>query len=118
MRLVIEYSEGDGHTYCCTNTFPIEYESAEQLLVDIEHACAEYLLKEKEKDETRPEPKHKQTDEQYLEKMTAWMAKYPYVQPEMRVGGRILWLTHFIENGVFVPPYIYTIDEWFNAHEQ
>lgn len=117
MRLILEYSEGDGYTYCCTNTFPIEYDSAEQLLVDIEHACAEYLLKEKEKEDSRPEHNTK-GDFKYLEKMRSWMEKYPYVQPEMRIGNRILWLTHFIENGVFVPPYIYTIDEWFEQNDQ
>lgn len=113
MRLVIEYSEGDGYTYCCTNTFPIEYESAEQLLVDIEHACAEYLRREKERQDSRPDIAPGNAAD-----FQEWVEKYPYIQPEMRIGNRILWLTHFLEGDVFVPPYVYTVDEWFNEHEQ
>ena len=39
MRLVVEYSEGDGCTYSCTNTEPIEYESAEAFAVEFEQFC-------------------------------------------------------------------------------
>lgn len=39
MRLVVIYYEGDGFTYSCQNTVPVEYESAEALAVDLEEAC-------------------------------------------------------------------------------
>jgi hypothetical protein len=39
MRLVIEYTSGDGCTYHCTETFPLEYESAEAFAVDFEVAA-------------------------------------------------------------------------------
>jgi len=38
MRLVIEYVSGDGCTYHCTDTVPVEYESAEAFAVDFERA--------------------------------------------------------------------------------
>lgn len=38
MQIVMEYSEGDGCTYHCTNTHPIEYESPEAALCDFEIA--------------------------------------------------------------------------------
>lgn len=36
MRLVIVYHMGDGCTYSCTETVPVEYESAEAFAVDFE----------------------------------------------------------------------------------
>jgi len=38
-RLVLEFQMSDGITYCDTVTYPILYESAEQLAVDIEEFC-------------------------------------------------------------------------------
>lgn len=38
MRLVLEYNDGDGYTYGYTVALPIEYESAEALLVDFDEA--------------------------------------------------------------------------------
>lgn len=38
MRLVIEFTAGDGYTYSCTETVPVEYESAEAFAVDFEKA--------------------------------------------------------------------------------
>lgn len=37
MKLVVLYSIGDGCTYHCTETLPIEYSSAEQFLIDFEN---------------------------------------------------------------------------------
>jgi hypothetical protein len=39
IRLVLEYAESDGYTYCHTRTKPIVYESAEALIVDFEAKC-------------------------------------------------------------------------------
>jgi hypothetical protein len=36
MRIVMQFNVGDGYTFCCTETFPIEYESQEAALVDFE----------------------------------------------------------------------------------
>ena len=36
MQLVLQYGDGDGCTFSCTCTHPIEYESAEKALVDFE----------------------------------------------------------------------------------
>lgn len=41
MRLVIEYSIGDGFTYSSVVSRPIVYESAESFLEDFESACLE-----------------------------------------------------------------------------
>lgn len=38
MRLVVEYTVGDMCTYHCTDSVPVEYESAEAFLVDFERA--------------------------------------------------------------------------------
>jgi len=39
MRLVIVYQMGDGYTYSCRNTVPVEYESAEAFAVEFEKAA-------------------------------------------------------------------------------
>jgi len=39
MRLILQYTSGDGYTYYCTNTHPVVYESAEALLVDFMNAA-------------------------------------------------------------------------------
>ena len=39
MKLVLIYNHGDGCTYWCEETVPIEYESAEALIVDFENAA-------------------------------------------------------------------------------
>jgi len=39
MRLIFEYGIGDGYTYGCTVTVPIEYSSAEAAIVDFEELC-------------------------------------------------------------------------------
>ncbi len=119
MRLVIEYTEGDGYTYCCTNTHPIEYESPEQLLVDLEQACLDFLAKERERTESCPElPAHKQSKEEYYAKLFEWSEKYPFVDPEISLNGCVLYLNNFIQGDLFVQPSIYTIDEWFAKNDQ
>lgn len=51
MRLVIEFSAGDGCTWWATVSVPVVYESAEAFAVDFEEAClkakssAEYTFK-------------------------------------------------------------------------
>jgi hypothetical protein len=40
MKLVIHWTHGDGCTYSCEETVPVEYESEEAFLVDFEDACA------------------------------------------------------------------------------
>lgn len=38
IRIVMEFTEGDGCTYSCTHTLPIMYESCEAALVDFDAA--------------------------------------------------------------------------------
>lgn len=89
MRLVIKYQDTDGCTFWCTNTFPVEYESAERLLVDIEHNVLEWKISE-----------------------------YDSEKSTMMIGTLELYLGHFLEDDDFVPPSIYTVDEWFKANDQ
>jgi hypothetical protein len=46
MRLILRYEHSDGYTYSCTNTHPVEYDSAEALLVDFMDAAKAALLGE------------------------------------------------------------------------
>lgn len=43
MKLVVTYCEGDRYTYSCDCTVPIEYESGEAFLVDLEEHCKKYI---------------------------------------------------------------------------
>ncbi len=44
MRLILRYDSSDGCTYSCTTTFPVEYESAEALLLDFLEAAKQAIL--------------------------------------------------------------------------
>jgi hypothetical protein len=44
MRLVLEYTIGDGCTYHCDETIPFVYDSAEQAYVDFEEAAQKAFL--------------------------------------------------------------------------
>lgn len=39
MRLIVKYETGDGCTYSCTETVPIEYESKEAAIIDFDKIC-------------------------------------------------------------------------------
>jgi hypothetical protein len=43
MRLVVTYEVGDGCTYSCTRTLPIEYKSVDDLLIDLDDHCKKLL---------------------------------------------------------------------------
>jgi len=45
MKLVVSYHVGDGYTYSCDVTTPLEYESAEAFIVHFEDKLKEYLTK-------------------------------------------------------------------------
>jgi hypothetical protein len=86
MRLVIEYNVGDGYTWHATNTIPVEYESAEAFAVEFEEACKEARVQAKQS------ARH-------------WV--------EFTFAGREWDADNFFEKGVYYPPEILTVDEWF-----
>ena len=124
MKLVVNYSVGDGFTYCCQCDVPVEYESAEQLLVDIEDAVTRLLAARKNQRDRQLafDEEHgsfagnrpgKQRDEWFV-KYKAFYADNPFPDDrDYMVGG--LFTSHFIEDGKFFAPTIYTVDEWFAA---
>lgn len=83
MRLVIEYVVGDGCTYHCTNTTPIEYESAEAFAVEFEEACRVNLLN------------------------TRWPLQ------NFTFAGKEWDVSDFYFDGIYIAPEIFTVDEWF-----
>ncbi len=95
MRLIVEYGVGDGYTYSCTDTVPVVYESAEQFLVDFEHQL-------KLADERRD-----------------ICGGYNF-----ELGGQKWDATDFWEwseyqlTSIFIPPSIFTIDEYFSELEK
>lgn len=40
MRLIVEYTVGDGYTYCATVTVPVVHESPEAFIVEFEEKCS------------------------------------------------------------------------------
>jgi len=124
MKLVVSYSVGDGYTYSCQSDVPVEYESAEQLLVDIEDAATRLLAARKHQRDSHLafEEKHGTfTGSCFGKKHDEWFAKYkafyadnPFPdERDYMVGG--LFTSHFIEDEKFYAPIIYTVDEWFAA---
>lgn len=133
MRLVVSYTHGDGYTYSCDGNVPFIYESAEALLVDLEKAVSDYQSgftyydqiwnehnKKWESFMERIRQKRKVTDEERAEWQAArhetiLAANNARERAEVLgdPDGMHLYLNHFIENGKFYPPNIYTVDEWF-----
>lgn len=107
MKLVVMYESTDGYTYSCINTIPMEYESAEALLVDLEQKANEYIADMKAYSLIGAKCKTIQ------EKVEAYTnTPYPIGNKYM-VGG--LMATPFVYEDKFVAPQIYTVDEWFSA---
>jgi hypothetical protein len=89
-QIVLEYQESDGHTYSCTNTHPIEYESTEALSVDFEKAMRKGLA------------------DQVGEVQFAGYGFYPQI---------FFYVDTSTQAMVYDEPCIWTIDEWFNHYK-
>lgn len=85
MRLVLKYTVGDGCTYHCDVVLPVEYESGEALLVDFEDAAQK-----------------------------ARKANRSWYMAEFTLAGHEFLADSFFEDGVYCPPEVLTVDEWFN----
>ncbi len=130
VKLIVEYDIGDGCTYHCTETKAIEYPSAEQLLVDIEDMANQYL--EARKKLYSPEVQGQRNAEWQamaksntftVENIQAHREKYELKHPYLQYNGYELSIEPFINNDNdkreyrYCPPEIYTVDEWFAAHQ-
>lgn len=128
MRLIVSYSHGDGFTYSCQSDIPVEYESAEQLLVDIEDAVVRYLAAINEHHERRQEfeREHGRVGDiiNDSKKRGEWFEKWSVFYEANKTPDERdyqiarLWTSHFIDDGKFIAPNIYTVDEWFAAGER
>lgn len=125
MRLVVSYSHGDGYTYSCDENLPFEYESAEALLVDITDAAN--LLIERKKAMAEAWDAHSKKfgftphagkEAEYWESYTKLTEAFPQksFSPTIVAGETTLFIEHFIDDGKFFEPTIYTVDEWFKVN--
>ena len=86
MRLIIEYTVGDGCTYHCINTEPVEYESPEAFAVDFEKAVKDAV-----------------NCHDFFFAGRAWVpSNHGYYD-----SNRVWWYT---------APDILTVDEWFHSN--
>ena len=116
MRLVVQFQIGDGCTYSCTETIAVVYDSAEQLLVDLEDAVNNYIKSHEQyyKDYEKYE-NIKSFDERvlaYQEQKKKLFALRDTTLPKTNII-----LSYFIENNKFEAPTIMTVDEWFGGRE-
>lgn len=86
MKLVVQYTTGDDYTWWATVTVPIEYESEEALLVDLEEHC---------------------------KKLVAAFNTGDYKTRSSLEIFHGLCVENFVEKGIFFPPEIYTLDVWW-----
>ncbi len=87
MRLVVQYSVGDGCSWYAENTVPVVYESAEAFLVDFEEIV-------------KP----------YMDKNSSWY----YNKREFVLGGQQFDCSDFFFEGRYYAPEVMTVDEWFD----
>ncbi len=137
-RLIIEYSEGDGYTYSCTNTFPLLYENKEKAISDLESLLLQYqidqevLSKERETyfkklqalSNSITHLKSKKGKEKELEKAANDFLEFKKNNERLTTsedtftfGGQELYYDHFFERDggeqTLIMPSIYTLDEFF-----
>jgi hypothetical protein len=86
MRLVVQYSVGDGYTWHAENTVPVVYESAEAFLADFEEIV-------------KP----------YMDKNLLRFDKRKFV-----LGGQQFDCSDFFYEGQYQAPEVMTVDEWFD----
>ena len=91
MRLVIEYTVGNGCSWSADNTVPVEYESAEAFAVEFEEACKEARVQAKQSN-------------------GHWL--------EFTFAGREWDADCFFLDDVYCPPEVLTVDEWFSRPHQ
>lgn len=90
MRLIVSYSCGDSYSAMWTANVPFEYESAEQLLVDIEVQAAIVLEN---------------------------IRKSVYAEsPTIRAGDTELTISDFISGGKYWAPSVVSVDQWFEEN--
>lgn len=86
MRLVVEYVIDDG----CIIAVPVEYESAEAFIVDLEKNCREMR------------------------------ARAGWDRVAIELGGQKFHADSFFpdvfQKDKFYPPYVFTVDEWFQTN--
>jgi hypothetical protein len=87
MRLVVQYSVGDGCSWYAENTVPVVYESAEAFLVDFEEIVKPYMDKNS--------------------------SRY-YAKREFVLGGQQFDCSDFFFEGKYQAPDVMTVDEWFD----
>lgn len=85
-RFIVEHGTGDGCSYSCTVTLPVVAESRESFLQALEKAV------EKFQQDTR--------------------ARLRF-NDEEKVCGTTFYLGDLVEDGVYYPPRVYTVDEYF-----
>jgi hypothetical protein len=125
MKLVVCFSTGDGYTYSTNHVLPIEYDSEEQLLVDIEvevmRAVNEYQALRKryaehEKAEKAFRSKKGVTTEQVME----WQRHHrlPNFDTSVNLFGEQWDVSHFYssEAKTMYDLDICTIEQWFERN--
>jgi len=122
-KLVVSYTHGDGCTFSCDENVPVEYESAEQLTVDIETAALEFLRNdaarslEMEAHGRCPEKQELRT--KWFEDYRVMHARWKKIDEEFELLNALakirIHVIRFVDGGVFEAPTIRTLDEWFDA---
>jgi len=95
MRLVIKWSHGDGYTYSCDETEPVEFESAEAFIVGFEAAL---------------KVAHEGGRQEFQFAGREWCEDQFYYRKEDR-NGRYLGKEMSL-------PQVLTVDEWFAQYCQ
>lgn len=117
MRLIVSYTVGDDYTYSCDAIVPCVYESADRLLVDLEEAVSFYQLGHSKAMDIRHEFDmtcgHLLEEEWMVARRKLDVLVLALEGPKIFEKVAALYLEHFIEDGKFLAPEVFTVDEWF-----
>jgi len=93
MKIVLIYGIGDGCTFSCTETVPVEYDSLESAIVNFETVLKEAVAKKEAVRFTRE-----------------------YFDGVFTFAGHKFNMSNFIfDEEIFLPEFL-TVDEWFQQH--
>ena len=127
MRLIVEYVDSDECTYSCTVTVPVNADSKEQLYVDLCDIADRYSADNKARVEawdafskkyaSLAYNKNAALQMQYYSEREELSGKFPHWEPTYTSGESVIYLERcFSRDGVYYPPNIYTVDEWFEMN--
>ena len=112
MKLVVSWNAGDGYTCSFDMHVAVEYESAEDLAVDLEEHCKAWKVRQIKWQARARDWNLWRYDEEYRRE---WITARDTMENSAEFKTTSLIAESFFEDGVYYAPMIRTLDEWWDS---